>query len=1482
MQEQASELNPPIVAIGSSAGGLEAVSQLLSNLEPSFNYAVVVLQHLSPTYKSMMPELLTRETRLRVTALEDKVTPVAGTVYVVPPNKNATVIEGELYLQDAEPEISPKPSINEFFISLAEEYQDQSVGVILSGTGSDGTAGLKAIQSAGGITIAQKPDTAKYTGMPCSAIESSVVDFVLAPDEIAKKLMSLPDALKVQQSISESVLEKIISTLNQQTNLDFSGYKVGTLSRRIRRRMVATGHPTMEVYLEWLTDTPEEIEALSKDILISVTAFFRDSDSFSSLQKNLSKNLDQLQPEDEFRVWVAGCATGEEAYTLGILVLEELLQRRIVNPVQIFATDIDEDALNFARQGIYPQQALGNIPEELIHKYFVAKPDKTFEVNKSLRDMIVFARHNVINDPPFLRINLITCRNVLIYFDNALQSKVLQRFHFALMEKGLLFLGRSESVAQAEQLFNYIDRRERLFQKSGSSHAVVDAKLTRKLTNLNIRRKESPQQLLDAVTTHLSATAALCDQEGKVLQTSGNVNEFFTFPANVIDISVFDVIHPLFKSELMAMFHQLKKSNSGQTGRPIDLNDKTWKLSLTPVRPGSDNRVLLLILPSEETVTHKNNLNVSQVYSDELQVTQEQLQSLVEELATANEEMQSLNEEAQASNEELQATNEEMEAANEELQATNEELVSVNEELSVKTSELTSLNNEYIHLYDSIDFPVLVFDSNLNLVRFNSRAAYEFNLRVNARHNNIERISFPKYAERIRDDLSIALSHGERQEAILESNDRYYQMVINPGIDETDNINFLVVSIIDITDIQNIRNELNDSEARLQTIMKNTTILIAMKDLTGRYIYINDAFKSAFNLDNVDYELRSAFDLFPPEFAAHTWASDLKAIESLKTIEAETTLDTDGILTHYSTRHQVLRDHQGKPYIIITESEDITARKKAEEKLKIAAKVYQQAGEAIFVTDKHSEIISINDAFTDITGFTEQEAVGKKIGALLNSGRHSDDFFSSMWNALAHQGHWQGEIWNKRKNGEIYPEWLTINRILNQENETDYFVSVFSDISNLKDSQRKVEFLATHDALTGLPNRSLFLDRLENSLARSKRSNNSLAVLFMDLDNFKSINDTLGHDMGDKLLVSVSEVLKTTIRDIDTVSRLGGDEFTVILNDCTPKEAQEVAERILDELSEPIELGNRKIFTSASIGISFYPEDSSDTTGLLKSADTAMYKAKEAGRNQFCFFHTEMREQLLNHSKLESSLREAMRLKLFRLVYQPQYSAIDGSVTGAEALLRWKDHQDGEISPAVFIPIAEKSSAIVELSSLVINMLCEQLARWLVNGIKPPIISFNMSAQCLKMEGYAAELVEVIDNYLVPHHFLKIEITESSLMDNSQATVQNLHILEKSGLEISIDDFGTGYSSLSYLKQLPLSELKIDKDFVDGVGNDEDDEAICKAILSMSKALRLKVVAEGVETDLQVNWLKDNGCDELQGFLFSKPLEPTDFEKLIK
>ncbi|WP_152527078.1 EAL domain-containing protein, partial [Halomonas sp. PBN3] len=1067
-------------------------------------------------------------------------------------------------------------------------------------------------------------------------------------------------------------------------------------------------------------------------------------------------------------------------------------------------------------------------------------------------------------------------RNVLIYFDSELQAKVLKRFHFALRPTGLLFLGRSESAGQSESLFKPLDRRERLFGKQGEQQPLPTSVPSRQPQGEPQRRSHREvQQLLDGVMAHLNATVALCDLEGNIRHTAGDVARLFQFPRGRAQVSVAEVIAEPFRAELLAMLHQISRESRVMLGRRRVVNDVTCRLSVRPVA-GADGNLLMVMVeecdPPVEAVSRGELRRLEQTgMEDELQATREHLQSLIEELATANEEMQSLNEEAQASNEELQATNEEMEAANEELQATNEELMSLNEELNVKSGELQELNDEYTHLYDSLEFPILVFDNEYYLRRYNAAAGRELKLRTTALQQHVNRLKLPQALRSLDTFLSHALVHAEPEEEMVTLEDRLLQLVVTPGIGSRDEVELLVVTLVDVTEITQTQTALRESRAQLDALMRSTTILLAMKDLSGHYQYANPSFCEAFGFDEDEVIGKTDFQLFPEPFAASVWSRDMQSLRETQPVAMEHLLpgESERVL---ATMHQVLRDADGHPTAIVTEAEDITLRKQAERQLRVSAKVFEQAGEAIVVTDREARIQSVNDAFTRITGYRADEAIGHKMGDLLRSGKNDPSLYQAMWRSLSARGFWQGEIWNKRKNGELFPEWLTINRI--DEDDNQHFVAVFADISKLKASQRQAEYLATHDALTGLPNRTLFHDRLDLAMAQARRSASQVALMFLDLDNFKDINDTLGHDVGDKLLTQVAGRLNEIVRDMDTVARLGGDEFTVILNDTSVAGAERVAQRIIETLHDPVVVDQRSLYVSASIGLAFFPDDGDDAASLTKAADTAMYRAKDSGRDRFELFKPELQAQLVEQVNMENALRQALKAKHFRLAYQPKFVIMDGRLFGAEALLRWHDPTQGEVPPGDFIPAAERSGLIVEIDRFVAHLAVESLARWRSQGFPSLPVSINVSARSFQDDRYLDALLEGLRTYRIPPDLIQLELTERTLVDRTSMALGNIERLREAGIQLSVDDFGTGYSSLAYLKRLPLAELKIDKSFVDGLdGRDRNDEAIVRAILGMAEALELRTVAEGGETEAQHSWLAEHGCDVLQGYLMARPEE---------
>lgn len=568
--------------------------------------------------------------------------------------------------------------------------------------------------------------------------------------------------------------------------------------------------------------------------------------------------------------------------------------------------------------------------------------------------------------------------------------------------------------------------------------------------------------------------------------------------------------------------------------------------------------------------------------------------------------------------------------------------------------------------------------------------------------------------------------------------------------------------------------------------------------------------------------------------------------------------------------------------LAITMAVDMTERKRIEEEMRLATLVFQNSSEGMTVTDADGTIISVNPAFTALTGYTPQEAIGRN-PRLLKSDRHDRAFYQAMWRALNTTGHWEGEIWNRRKNGQIYPEWLTINTIFH-DNQPYRRVALFSDITQKKATDELVWQQANFDPLTGLPNRRMFYDRLEQEIKKARRNNLPLALLFLDLDGFKAVNDALGHDMGDMLLMEAGARLRDCVRETDTIARLGGDEFTVILTDLEENQKVErVAETILQKLAEPFMLSGKRTHVSVSIGITFYPVDAGDVENLLKNADQAMYAAKDQGRNCYRCFTPAMQEIVQNRMLIANDLRIALADCQFQLVYQPIVELATGAIRKAEALLRWQHPERGTVGPADFIAIAESTGVIIDIGDWVFREAARQTVRWRQLYCDDFQISINKSPSQFSTRQNSHDVwLDYLKELGLPGDSIVIEITENLLLDPCSATDDKLLAFRDAGIQVAIDDFGTGYSCLAYLQKLDIDYLKIDQAFVRDLSADSKNLALCTAIIVMAHQLGLQVIAEGIETLQQHELLTAAGCDYGQGYWYAKPAAQQDFEKLLQ
>jgi len=555
---------------------------------------------------------------------------------------------------------------------------------------------------------------------------------------------------------------------------------------------------------------------------------------------------------------------------------------------------------------------------------------------------------------------------------------------------------------------------------------------------------------------------------------------------------------------------------------------------------------------------------------------------------------------------------------------------------------------------------------------------------------------------------------------------------------------------------------------------------------------------------------------------------------------------------------------------------------RTEEKLRLAAKVFESSKDAIFICDNKNKIVSINHAFTKITGYEAGEVIGRN-PKVLQSGRHDNDFYHLLWADLLSKGYWKGEIWNRRKDGETFPEWLSISLVHDDAHEISHYIAIFSDITDIKSSEAHIEFLANYDPLTQLPNRRLFIDRLDQAIKTAAREKTQLAVLFFDLDHFKTINDSLGHNIGDKILIEVAVRLSECMREIDSVSRLSGDEFAAVITDIADiSDVIKVVKKIIVAIRGAFKINDYELHVTISTGISVYPNDGENYEILLKNADTAMYCAKHSGRDSFEFFSASMSSQALERLSLEGSLRKAVENKELLIYYQPQIEVNTGKIVGMEALLRWPHPHLGMIDPEKFIPLAEETGLIIPIGKWVLAEACRQNKVWQDQGIIAVPVAINVSAVQFRQHNIM-ELVQtaLLESGLKPQ-YLELELTESLLMDCSEYNVTLLQKFQQLGVKLSIDDFGTGYSSFSYLSRFPINKLKIDQPFCEGIPENKSNASVVSAIISLGHDLGMIVIAEGVEEEKQLSFLEARQCDEVQGFIFSRPVPADEMEALLK
>jgi two-component system CheB/CheR fusion protein len=1383
-----------IVAIGASAGGLNPIRDFLQQIPAQSQLAFVVMQHLDPTRESSMRELTRKWTLLPVVTATNNMMLKPNEVYLIPSGFLATIEHDQLRLVTIDKLKRHKSPISELFSSLALSAGSRAVGVVLSGAGRDGSEGLLSIKKQGGLILAQNPATAKFSSMPEAAITVGHAKTLLPPQEMVAWIIAQLDKRanvtvpETETEMDESekfimnqnnTMMQLLELLGKRSGNDFSGYKPTTVGRRIDRRIGIRNVSNLAEYLALVKEDEQELDRLAEDMLIGVTSFYRDPEAFDELSKEVVPVLFKKETEKEpVRVWVAGCATGEEAYTLACILYEFRRHNNLSNPIQIFASDIDAAALEYARTGVYQEESLNKLPAALRDACF-QKQEHVYKISKEVRESIVFAVHNLISDPPFSRMDLVVCRNVLIYMDQQVQQYLMRLFAAVLNPGGYLFLGCSETIGTQQSPFVTLSKQWRIFRKENDQNEhVLPGVMSRGATNYRslmndlrapmVNDPRVTEKNFQQLVERFGAVTLLLSPKAEILFSSGQVSKFLELRSGEPNFDLFALLVPSLRTNVRTLFNKVLTERTVLVTTAI-IAEKNLQIRITvkPVLRAPDDYLILLTLdedavqPNVESIASAGESWIVVQLEQELMATREDLQRTIEKLSMSNEDLKSVNEEFMATNEELQSANEELESSKEELQSLNEELQTTNVILDAKVQELELVNADLSNLFSSTDLATLFLDTEFHLKRFTPASRRILSL--------------------IDSDLGRPVS------------DIASELVDHDLLEGADEV------------------------LRTQEAME-----FEVQDKKGR-----------------SYLKR----ILPYRINASSF---------------------DGIVMTFS---------------------DVTALKKAKDRAQeLAGKLQKQAQlldlPLVFARDMDDRIIFWNRGAEEFYGYSVAEAMGQVSHELLHTGFPVSE--ESIIRQLNDAGKWHGELVHTTKNGQLVSvnsQWVVAK---NANKESWAIVEVNTDISEQKTYQTELDYLLHHDPLTQLPNQIYLKEKVDHALLTAKLSRTKVALLFLDLDRFKTINDSLGHGVGNTLLVAVAKRISAVIDEFCDVSRFGGDEFAVMIENIQdPNRASHIAYEVLDSLRAPFLIEGCELFVGASIGISLFPVDASDTEGLFRCADAALNLAKEEGRGQVKFFMPELNQRAHRSLAIEMHLRKALTNNELSLVYQPQVHIDTGRIKGAEALLRWQNEELGSVSPAEFIPVAEESGIIVELGEWVFREVVALLERWQCEQFPGVRLSLNISPVQFRQPVFLKLVTELMQKATFPPQLLELELTERIFLGAPEVAIEFFENLRRLGLRLSFDDFGTGFCSLQYLRQLRLSHIKVAREFIPKDDNDVDNIVISRSIVSLAKGLEIESTVEGIETEKQLAFFSKTGCQFVQGFLFSKPVSLIELEKLI-
>jgi two-component system CheB/CheR fusion protein len=1094
----------PVVGIGASAGGLEAFTALFRHLPEKTGMAFVLVQHLDPSHGSVLPEILSRTIKIPVTEVKDGTKVEPDHVYVIPANTNMVIEGGVLLLGARTLTRGIHMPIDQFFDSLAKERNTQAIGVILSGSASDGTEGCNAIKAAGGITFAQSEASAKYSSMPHSAIAAGCIDFVLDPKDIAKELTRIgrhPYIARVPAPREEAAvigagtdMEKLLSRIRDTTGVDFSLYKTTTLHRRIKRRMVLHRLERIKDYVRYIKENPGEVDELYRDILIHVTGFFRDKGAFDALREQVfpSLFLDRKLDDTPIRIWVPGCSTGEEAYSIAIVLVEYMWEKARTSPaslgtkaVQIFATDISEGALDRARMGLYTEAAVADIGPERLSLFFVPL-DGGYRINKFVRDMCIFARQNVTKDPPFSNLDLITCRNLLIYLEPVLQKRVIPALHYALKPNGYLMLGSSESLSAFTDHFTLIDKKHKIYKKKSTTHLVTF--FTGVETMSQRRESFRPHQALPSPFTvekevervlmnRYVPASVVVNEDMEIVQFRGHTGAYLEPAAGHPTFSLSKMAREGLLVDLRAALVRAKKDNKPVRVESVQVksNGHTREIALDviPVRgqtgaerfyavvfDDSGSQTALEAKAKRKGAASKRNQagRENERLRAELQQLRDQVQSLIEEQESTSEEYKSANEEVLSANEELQSTNEELETAKEELQSSNEELTTLNEELQNRNLELSVANSDLLNLLANANLPVVMVSGDLRIRRFTPPAEKLMNLIPGDIGRRLREIRPNLTVDDLEQAVTATMGSGIVYEKEIQEKDsgRWHVMRVRPYKTSDNKLDGAVISL---QDIDALKRALEQVRVYVNVLSENAREPILILDTNLRVSAANRAFYRTFQVVPEETEGLPIFELGNRQWDIPQLRDLLQQIK--KGITRIDDFDVRHDFPHLGPRVMVLNARRIEPQpgqqLIYLSIEDVTAQRKQLEQLKRQATLLDLAHDAVIVRDLESNIQFWNRGAEETYGWQRDEAIGKTTYELLRT--EFPRTFPEIQEELVRTGHWEGELVHRRRNGErrvVSSRWA----LLKEGQSAPVIIEINTDITDKKRSEESLRQLS--------------------------------------------------------------------------------------------------------------------------------------------------------------------------------------------------------------------------------------------------------------------------------------------------------------------------------------------------------------------------------------------------------------------------------------